>query len=294
MNENALRSYSDSIVNLFEKISRMVVAIQLESRKIGSGVVWSDDGYVVTCGHFIRKTEDLEVCLYDNRTFPAKIVGSDTYSNIALLKIEGSNLKAIDIGDSENLKTGQLVFALANRRPKQPSITHGIITSRRASLDRRQGEKIGGNVIITDAHLNFRYLGGPLIDVDGELIGLNVAFSSGRGIVVGVNKVKNIVEQLKKHGKINHGYLGLILREIFLPKDLAEQDAGLIVISVKKNTPAKKAGLLIGDVILKFNNELVDTVADLDELLTEDVIGKSINLSVLRGEKKQDLKITPG
>jgi S1-C subfamily serine protease len=285
---------SDLAINLFESTSPTVVAIASETGKIGSGIVWDVDGFAVTCNHIIRRSDELEVIFSDRRTFPAKVVGRDARSNVALLEIEGTKLRPISVTELENVRTGQLVFALANHNARLQGICQGMIVCPKAPLvSEKAGRRMVANVIVTDTHLNFRYLGGPMIDTDGKLIGLNVAYRAGRGFVLGVKKLNSVVQQLKKYGKVNHGYLGITSREISLPRHLAKQDEGLIVFSVKKNTPAKKAGVFIGDIIIKFNNEPVYSLADLDELLDEQSIGKSFNVSILRGEKLLDINITP-
>lgn len=295
--ENQLTSLSNSIVDLFESVYQSVVAIRSETDRVGSGFTWTADGYILTRGDTVKKFKDTEVILSDGRVFPSRVIGYDMFSNVGLLRIDTNNLKTINVDDKEKVKPGQLVFALASQSTKLKGIadiTQGIISSPRASLRPKvRGKRLLGNFIITDSFLNPRYLGGPLIDSEGNFIGLIVDLRGGRGIVVGVKKIKNIISQLERHKKISYGYLGIGMREISLPKDLAQQDGGLIVVAVKKNTPAKNAGILIGDVILKLNDEQVDTPAALNELLTYDTIGKSIKLTILRAEKLQDLEIVP-
>jgi len=212
-------------------------------------------------------------------------------------------LKPIEIADSESLKAGQFILALANPYGEYPSITEGIITSERSSI-------VGGgagwwagvldNIVITDARLNPGYSGGPLVDVEGKMIGLNVAYISSRGIAIRAGKVKNIADQLTKDGAIKKAYLGIITNTISLPAELSAQlepvqEEGLIVLSVEKDTPAKKAGLLIGDIIVRFDSEPVTNMHELRrQLLKQEVVGKSVNLVIMRGEKKMELTINPG
>jgi serine protease Do len=156
------------------------------------------------------------------------------------------------------------------------------------------------NIVITDARLNPGYSGGPLVDVGGKMIGLNAAYISSRGIAIRGSKVKNIADQLAKDGAIKSAYLGIITDIISLPPEVGiqlepSQQEGLIVISVEKDTAAKKAGLLIGDIIVKFDNEPITNMHDLRrQLLKQGVIGKSVKLTIIRGEKKTELTITLG
>jgi S1-C subfamily serine protease len=304
---NALVSLSQAIENVTANVSQSVVSIHSRNRGNGSAVVWTTDGHIVTCSHLVRKVDEVEVSLSNGKSFPARVVGNDPNSDIALLKIQASNndstsLKPIEIGDSENLKAGQFVLALANPYGEYPSVTEGVITSERSSI--RSGgwwwAGIMDNIVITDASLNPGYSGGPLVDVEGKMIGLNVAYISSRGIAIRGSKVKNIADQLAIYGAIKSAYLGIITDIISLPPEVGaqlepNQREGLIIISVEKDTAAKKAGLLIGDIIVKFDNEPITNMHDLRrQLLKQDIIGKSIKLAIIRGEKKIELTITPG
>jgi S1-C subfamily serine protease len=305
---NALISLSQAIESVADKVSQSVISVHSKNTGNGSGVVWTTDGHIVTCSHLVKKVDEVEVSLSNGKSFPAKVIGNDPYSDIALLKIQprdnnNTPLKPIEIGDSENLKAGQFVLALANPYGEYPSITEGIITSERSSI--RGGGSwwwtgIMDNIVITDARLNPGYSGGPLVDVEGKMIGLNAAYISSRGIAIRGSKVKNIADQLAKDGAIKSAYLGIMTDIISLPPEVGiqlepSQQEGLIVLSVEKDTAAKKARLLIGDIIVKFDNEPITNMHDLRrQLLKQEVIGKSVKLIIIRGEKKTELIITPG
>jgi S1-C subfamily serine protease len=305
---NALISLSQAIESVADKVSQSVISVHSKNTGNGSGVVWTTDGHIVTCSHLVKKVDEVEVSISNGKSFPAKVIGNDPYSDIALLKIQprdnnNTPLKPIEIGDSENLKAGQFVLALANPYGEYPSITEGIITSERSSI--RGGGSwwwtgIMDNIVITDARLNPGYSGGPLVDVEGKMIGLNAAYISSRGIAIRGSKVKNIADQLAKDGAIKSAYLGIMTDIISLPPEVGiqlepSQQEGLIVLSVEKDTAAKKARLLIGDIIVKFDNEPITNMHDLRrQLLKQEVIGKSVKLIIIRGEKKTELIITPG
>ncbi len=303
--KNALVSFSEAIENVADKVSQSVVSVRSKTRGIGSGVVWSSDGLIVTCNHIVRKLDELEVSFSNGKSFPAKVIGNDPYSDIALLKIQATgkndsvSLIPIEIGDSENLKAGQFVLALANPYGEYPSITEGIITSERSSLGGGWWGGITNNIVITDARLNPGYSGGPLVDVEGKMIGLNAAYVSSRGIAIRASKVRNITDQLAKYGAIKIAYLGVVTDEISLPREVGaqlepSQEEGLLVLSVEKDTPAKKAGLLLGDIIIGFDALPIANIQDLRrQLLNQDVIGKSVKLAIIRGEKKSEITITP-
>jgi S1-C subfamily serine protease len=154
------------------------------------------------------------------------------------------------------------------------------------------------DVIATDARLNPGFSGGPLVDVSGKMIGLNTAFVWSRGIAIPVNKVNAVFDRLMIGGKIKRAYLGIVSNTVSIPQEIANQtqinqNAGIMVFSVEPGAPAKKAGLAMGDVILKFNENPVTSFYDLPRLLTEDVIGKKTKLSILRGEKLMELTVIP-
>lgn len=310
---NTLLSLSEEIEHVADNVSQSVVSVHSRNRGNGSGVVWNVDGHIMTCSHIVGELDEVEVSLSNGRSYPAKVVGNDPYSDIALLKIEdasGKNdsiipLKPIEIADSENLKAGQFVLALANPYGEYPSITEGIITSERRSIRGRGGWRwaaaadVMDNIVITDARLNPGYSGGPLVNVEGKMIGLNVAYISSRGIAIRTNKVKTISEQLAKDGEIKIARLGIVTAGISLPSEVAAQlepvqEEGLIVLSVKKDTAAKKAGLLIGDIIVRFDDQPITNLHDLRrQLLKRDAIGKSAKLTIIRAEKKTELVIVP-
>ena len=304
--KSALISLSEEIENVADKVSRSVVSVHSRTRGNGSGVVWTSDGLIVTCSHIVRNLDELEVSLSNGNSFPAKVIGNDPYSDIALLKIQANgkndsiSLNPIEIGDSENLRAGQFVLALANPYGQYPSITEGIITSERSSLGGSQWGAITDNIVITDARLNPGYSGGPLVDVEGKMIGLNAAYVSSRGIAIRASKVRNITDQLAKDGAIKIAYLGIVTDEISLPSEVGaqlepSQEEGLIILSVEKDSAAKKAGLLMGDIIVKFDDEPITDIHGLRrQLLKQDVIGKSVKIVIIRGEKKSELTLTPG
>ena len=313
---NALLSLSAEIEHVADNVSQSVVSVYSRNRGNGSGVIWNTDGHIVTCSHIVGELDEVEVGLSNGKSYPAKVVGNDPYSDIALLKIEDASvndssilsLKPIEIADSENLKAGQFVLALANPYGDYSSITQGIITSERRSI---RGGGAGwrwtpavapdlmDDVVITDARLNPGYSGGPLVDVQGKMIGLNIAYISSRGIAIRSNKVKTISEQLAKDGEIRMARLGIVTAGISLPSEVASQlepiqEEGLIVLSVKKDTAAKKAGLLIGDIIVKFDDQPITNLYDLRrQLLKRDAVGKSAKLTIIRAEKKTELVIVP-
>ena len=207
---NALLSLSEEIEHIADNVSQSVVSVYSRNRGNGSGVIWNVDGHIVTCSHIIGELNEVEVSLNNGKSYLAKVVGNDPYSDITLLKIKdvsGISLKPIEIADSENLKAGQFVIALANPYGDYHSVTQGVITSERRAI-RRVGWRwavagdVMDNIVVTDTRLNPGYSGGPLVNVQGKMVGLNIAYISSRGIAIRANKVKTISEQLSKDGEI--------------------------------------------------------------------------------------------
>ncbi len=291
-----LKSVSDATVDVIAKVSPSVVSIR-SGMDGGTGVIWSADGYIVTCNHVLHGARNLKIGLGDGNQVDAKVVGRDPYSDIALIKIEGDSFKPIELGDSEKINVGELVIALANPFNGQPVATSGIVTGVRSPMRGMQGMDIE-NVIVTDARLNPGYSGGPLIDAMGRMIGMNAAIAWHRGIAIPASTVKMVVERLMKGGEVKRAYLGVFMSPIPVPSEVVEstkigQDRGVMVLRVEPGSPAKKAGIAFGDIIVRFNDKRVTDVSDLPRLLTEDVIDKKIKIGLLRGEKLVELTISP-
>ncbi len=290
-----LKSLSDATAELVRKLAPSIVNVSSMMTR-GTGVVLSSDGYIVTCHHVLGRSASVKAGS-GGKTFEARTVGADPYSDLALLKAEQKDLEPLEIGDSDKLSPGQFVLALANPFNRQPTVTTGIITSIGATLRGWRGTAME-NVIATDAKLNPGFSGGPLVDASGKMIGINTAYVWSRGIAIPVNKVKTVTDRLMSGGMIKRAYLGIVSHTIPIPQETASQthlnqDAGVMVFSVEPGSPAKKAGLALGDVIVKFNNQPVANFYDLPQLLTENVAGKKIALSILRGEKLLELAVIP-
>ncbi len=292
-----LESISDAIVGVTEKVSQSVVQVGSGRWRGGTGTVWSKDGHIVTSNHVIGGMHEVEVGFNDGTKHVAKVVGRDPYSDIALLKVDSGNLTPVETGNSDGLKVGQFVLALANPFGRQPSATSGIVTNPAFSTRGWRGGTLD-KVVVTDARLNPGYSGGPLVDARGRIVGINAAYANNRGISVPVNTVKSVVDKLMQDGRIKRAYMGITAESIRLPENLASQaeigqNAGLIVYGVDQESAAKKAGLAIGDVIVKLDGKQVESLVDLHGLLDDKAIGKRVKVAVLRGEKFTELTITP-
>jgi serine protease Do len=292
-----LKSVSTATTALVQKLSKSIVSVHSRMSR-GTGVVLNKDGYIVTCNHAIAGCNTVKVG-QGQKNFDARIVGIDPYNDIALLKAEESlDFEPIPLGDSSTLKTGQFVLALANPfNRQQPTATTGIVTNPDGTLRGLRGTAVE-NIVATDAKLNPGFSGGPLIDVEGKLVGINTAYVWSRGIAIPVNKVKAIVDRLITGRAIRKAYLGIVANSVVIPREIAEQtgldqESGVMIFSVEGGSPARKAGLTMGDVIVKFNGKPVTSFYDLPRLLAEDVIEKETRLTIIRRENLIELPITP-
>ncbi len=291
-----LQTLSNAIQQVAESTSPSVVSVRSD-RGNGTGFVWDEQGHVVTAYHVIRGLEDVEVLSDDGKTFTAKVVGHDRTADIALLKVEGS-LRPIQRGESESLKIGQFVLALANAFGSRASATSGIITGVKRNTGGWWGVQVD-DAIVTDARVNPGYSGGPLVDASGKVVGMNVALISSRGVAIPIQKVSEVVERIASGKPTGRAYLGIISNPVQLPEratrlEQVKQEYGLLVVSVEVGSPADRVGLVLGDVLLGFDGNSVGGFHDLTRQLTQEKVGKQVRLQILRAGKPEELTITPG
>lgn len=291
---------SDGMVQVVKEVSLSVVQISNGHRGFGSGVVWDVEGHIVTNAHVVGRSETVRVSFSQDggeETHEGKVIEIDRFSDVAVVHIDNlpkTILHPIQRGDSSMLSTGQLVFALANPFGGKVSATFGIITNASARIGGRT--PWADDVVVTDARLNPGYSGGPLVDVFGKMIGMNAAYFTNRGISIPANQLNETVRDLLVEGGVKRAYLGIVSDSISLPEDVAEQikqEEGLLVYSVELGTPAKKAGVAVGDIVVRLDSKPVRNYYDLRRILTSKIIGKETSLSILRGEKLTELLITP-
>jgi S1-C subfamily serine protease len=291
-----LQSFSNAVTELAENVSPSVVSVNA-GRRGGTGMVWSVDGLIVTASHVIGQSATPTVTLGDGREVEAKILGRDGYNDVALLKVDASGLSPVKAGSADGIRVGQFVLALANSFGRKVSATSGIITSHRRSMRGFWGVMIE-DAVVSDAKLNPGYSGGPLVDASGKLLGMNVAYFAGRGVAVSVDTLKETVEKLSKDGRVKKGFLGVVVEPVELPEELARsaevgQEEGLMVRAVEYGSPAKAAGVAMGDVILRLGEAKATDEYELHKALSGEVVGKPVTLTVLRAEKVAELRITP-
>jgi len=275
------RSFEDFFKRFFDESQRRPV------RAAGSGFVLNSNGFIVTNNHVVENASDIQVKLGDGRELPAKVVGRDAKTDLALLKVDATGLPVIPLGDSTALQVGEPVMAIGNPFGLEQTVTTGIVSA--------TGRVIGSgpydNFIQTDASINPGNSGGPLINVRGEVIGINTAIFSRGGGSVGIgfavpsSLAKTVITQLADHGKVERGWLGVSIQP--LSKDLAknfkrDNTDGALVSSVIEGSPAEKAGLKAGDVIVEFNGKKVAKATALPGLVADLPVGRDVPMVVVR------------
>jgi S1-C subfamily serine protease len=300
-----LDTYSRTVVGVAERISPAVVNISIlkvkkEISGTGSGLIIAPDGYVLTNEHVIHGANLIEVRLNDGRAFDAQIVGTDQATDTGVLRIPGSDLPCAQLGDSQNLKVGQLVVAVGNPLGFQCTVTAGVISALGRALRSTTGRLIE-NVIQTDAALNPGSSGGPLVDSRGEVIGMNTAIiypAQGLCFSIPMNTVKRVVQMLISKGKVSRGYLGIIAQPAPLVRRTVrtlglQRESGIRVVDVAPRSPAAHAKIMKNDIILGIAGNVIANVDELHRFLDENPPGKDYMVTVLRGATLLELPLCP-
>ena len=270
---------------------------EYKEQSLGSGVIVSDDGYIVTNNHVIERAQEIKVLLLDKKDYKARIIGADPKTDIAVIKIEAKGLTPLSWGDSNKLKVGEIVFAIGNPFGLNQTVTKGIISAvGRANVGIADYE----DFIQTDAAINPGNSGGALVNVRGELIGINTAILSrtggyqGIGFAVPSSMARQVMDSLVKYKKIVRGWLGVSIQEV--TSDLAEEFGvkdlkGALVSGVVKGSPAAKAGIKQGDVILQYNGKVVEDTGHLRNMVSQTPIDTMVKLKLLRSKKEVDIDV---
>ncbi len=267
---------------------------------IGTGVIISPDGYIVTNNHVVQGATDVRVTLNDRRILPAKVVGTDPLTDLAVIKVEGSNFPAVPWGDSSQLHPGQTVLAFGNPYGFRFTVTRGIVSALNRPNPEADARK-PGQYIQTDAAINPGNSGGPLVNARGEVVGINTFLISpsgsfsGMGFAIPTQIVQPTVAQLMKTGKVEHAYMGVGISDV-TPENAKFFDMksanGAVVTEVTPGAPGDKAGLKSGDVITAMNGENVTTAGELQMKVQQQQPGSTIKLAVMRDGKEMTVPVT--
>src|SRR5438093_1440015 len=307
-----LDAYSQAVVNAAERISPSVVKIEVtqkirsrsgdprEHQGGGSGFVFTPDGLILTNSHVVHGATRIQASFSDGHRFPAHTIGDDPATDLAVIRIDAPQIVAAPLGDSQKLRVGQLAVAIGNPYGFQYTVTAGVVSALGRSLRSYSGRLID-DVIQTDASLNPGNSGGPLVSSDGRVVGVNTATimgAQGLCFAIGINTAKFVAGRLLRDGRIRRAYIGVEAQTAPLHRRLVRfydlpQESGVIVSAVTPGSPAQRAGLREGDVIVALDGKAVAGVDDLHRLLTDAHVGVSSSLTVLRWTEKLELQVVP-
>jgi S1-C subfamily serine protease len=316
--DSLIDAYSTAVTSAVERISPSVVNIEVhqkagrtrsgeprERQGGGSGFIFTPDGLILTNSHVVHEAARIAVTLADGRRMPATVIGEDPGSDLAVIRLERPQadepgLVVAELGDSQRLRVGQIAIAIGAPYGFQSTVTAGVVSALGRSLRSYSGRLID-DVVQTDAALNPGNSGGPLVDSAGRVIGVNTAtIAPAQGIcfAIGINTAKFVASRLLRDGKIRRSFVGIsgqtvpVHRRVVRFYDLVKE-TGAMVISVEEGSPAKRAGLREGDVIVSLEGQPVAGVDDLHRLLTEVRVGVSCSMTVLRWTEKLELRVVP-
>jgi S1-C subfamily serine protease len=310
-----LDSYSRAVTAAVERVSPSVVNVEVhqspartrsgeprsgERRGGGSGFVFTPDGLILTNSHVVHEATWIEVTLADGRRAPAHTIGDDPATDLAVIRIDSSGLQAVPLGDSQQLRPGQIAIAIGNPYGFQSTVTAGVISALGRSLRSYSGRLIE-DVIQTDAALNPGNSGGPLVDSRGQVIGVNTATilpAQGICFAIGINTAKFVASRLLRDGRIRRSYIGVSAQTVPIHRRVVRfyglpRESGVVVVGIEDRSPAKTAGLREGDMIVALDDKPVAGVDDLHRLLTDAQVGARCELTLIRHTERLILPIFP-
>jgi S1-C subfamily serine protease len=314
--EELLDAYSQSVTSAAERVSPSVVNIEVQQKRkgapainrrqsredggSGSGFVFTPDGFILTNSHVVHDATKMEITLNDGRRCEATLIGDDPDTDLAVIRINASNLLPAQLGARQRVKVGQLAIAIGNPYGFQCTVTAGVVSALGRSLRSRSG-RLMDDVIQTDAALNPGNSGGPLVTSRGEVIGVNTAMilpAQGLCFATSIETAKFVAGRLIRDGKVSRSYIGLAGQNVSLPRRIVRYygltvESGIMVVSYDGNGPAKKAGVMQGDIIVSFDNQPIAGIDDLHKLLTDERIGRKSSLIVIRRTEQLTLEVVP-
>ncbi len=291
-----LQSLSAELAGVVGRVGPSVVRVDDGSRLTATGVVWTADGLILTTSHGVERDEDVAVELADGTRLPAQIVGRDSESDLALLRVSAGGLPAVARAADGDVQVGHLVLALGRPGGAGLQATLGIISARLEAQNDGQPEYL----LHTDANLYPGFSGGPLVNVAGQMVGLaNLSFGRGQGVALGVPILGSVAQALLTQGGVSRGYLGVSTQSVPLPETLRAsldltQAHGLLIVQIGDGSPAERGGLLLGDILLGLDGHPVEDADTLRRRLRALAAGQSGALTLARGGQKQDLSLALG
>ena len=294
-NTPLLRLLSNQMADAVERIGPALALVYGRPRQPASGVVYGQD-LVLTADHVLEREDDLTIQTHDKRTLPAQFVGRDLATDLAVLRVADLGLAAATVSE-ETARVGQMVMAVGRTANDGPMASSGVISIIGGPLRTGRGVTLE-RYIRTDATPYPGFSGGPLIDMQGAVIGiLTTGLVNGIALAIPMDIAKNIADTLVKQGYIKRGYLGISSQLVRLPdaqRAGQTQEHGLLIVKVDENSPAEKGGLMLGDILVALDGHAINDSEDLQILLTGDRVGKAIPVDVIRGNTLQTLQVTVG
>lgn len=307
-NKEVLDAYSQAVIYAAEAVGPSVVCIEVETvergrrgQGSGSGFLFTPDGYILTNSHVVHGASRIYVTLTDGRRYRAELVGDDPATDLAVIRIDAPDIQAARLGESSRLRVGQLVVAIGNPYGFQWTVTAGVISALGRSL-RGVGGRMIDNIIQTDAALNPGNSGGPLVNSRGEVIGVNTAVilpAQGLCFAIAIDTAKWVAAKLIQEGRVRRSYIGIGGLTVELPRIAVRQlelrrSHGVLVQALEPRSPAERAGVQIGDVIIGLGEEPIGSVDELQKQLTAERIGRPTSLRILRrqGRELQPMVVT--
>jgi S1-C subfamily serine protease len=300
---DALDAFSRVVVRVADALMPAVVNIRAPHNQrggSGSGVLFTPDGFLLTNHHVIQRRADVRVRTSDGRDLPGRVVGADPWTDLAIVQADAAGLPFATLGDSSRLRVGQLAVAIGSPFGFDSTVTAGVVSALGRTLRSITGHLVD-NVIQTDAALNPGNSGGPLVDSNGNVVGINTAIiQTAQGIcfAIPINAAKHILPQLMQHGRVVRGYLGLHAHNVPLPAATARQfeltqTSAVEVVSVESGGPADQAGIDAEDLVVTLGDQPVTTIDDLHRLLTQLPVGVPSSVIILRGPKRLQRFVLP-
>jgi S1-C subfamily serine protease len=306
-----LDEYSRTVVGAADRVGPAVVNIDIKQRVngrrgpreiggSGSGFIIAPDGFILTNSHVVHDANQIAVSLPDGHEYAAQLVGDDPDTDLAVIRIDASQLVHVRLANSENLRVGQLVVAIGNPLGFQASVTAGVISALGRSMHSQSGRLID-NIIQTDAALNPGNSGGPLVNSAGEVIGVNTAMirpAQGICFAIASNTARFVAGWLIRDGRIRRSYIGVAGQNVPLHRRIVRfynlpVETGVLVVSVEKDSPAQRAGLREGDLIIAFDEQPIGSIHELHKMLMGEQIGVETKVLIIRHTEKLVLAITP-
>ena len=319
----ALEAFSNSIADIAEKVGPAVVNIDtvrmvttqfpsfedpifrrffgrefeefrrtIPQKGTGSGFIINQEGYVLTNEHVVRKADKIKVTLSDGREFDGEVIGSDVTSDMAIVKIKADHLPTVTLGNSDELRVGEIVIAIGNPYGLQQTVTMGVVSAKGRSIPTGIEGHVYRNFIQTDTAINPGNSGGPLLNIKGEVVGINTAiipYAQGIGFAIPINMAKRNIDDLINLGKVRRSWLGVYIQEVTpeIAKQfgLPEDTKGVLIGDVVKDSPAEEAGIKRGDIIIKVNDEEVNSPEELQDKIRDIDIGEKANIEIMRDGK---------